>query len=80
VRIAETQVECALDELVSSGVLQSANRMDIESLLNPEEESVGALNETTHEKIFQAVLDTQEAAQEVGGDRDPWFPLDLLTT
>jgi hypothetical protein len=70
VRIAETQVECTVDKLVSSGVLQSANRMDIESLLNLEEESVGALNETTDEEIFQAVLDAQEAAQDDGGDGD----------
>jgi hypothetical protein len=36
---AERQVEEALDELVAIGVLQTGNRMDIESLLNPAGES-----------------------------------------
>jgi hypothetical protein len=66
VRTAEGQVKHALDELVSSGVLQPADRMDIESLLNAEEESVGALDETRYEEILWAVMDTHKTAQEDG--------------
>ncbi len=67
---AERQVEIALDELVGTGALQTKNRMDIESLLNPIGES-HALTETSDKEIFQAVIDGIEARENVeinGGD------------
>jgi hypothetical protein len=53
----EKQVEAALDELVSMGVLQASNRMDIDTLLNPVDES-RVMDETTDEEIYQAIMDT----------------------
>jgi hypothetical protein len=58
-KFAERGVECALDELVSIRVLQPADRMDIESLLNPKKKLCRALDKTTDEVIYQAVLDAQ---------------------
>jgi hypothetical protein len=69
----EKQVEATLDELVSMGVLQVSNRMDINTLLNPVDESQ-VMDETTDEEIYQAVMDTQEAQENTiinGGDGDP---------
>jgi hypothetical protein len=53
---AEQQVEAALDELVATGALQRANRMDIDSLLNPLGESL-VLTEVSDKEIYQAVID-----------------------
>jgi hypothetical protein len=47
----EKQVEATLDELVSIGVLQVSNRMDINTLLNPVDESQ-VMDETTDEEIY----------------------------
>ena len=69
---AENQLKHALDDLVSTGALQTQNRMDIESLLNPANE-VPFTNETTDEEIFQAVMEAQKAHEEGlinGGDDD----------
>lgn len=72
VTIAEKQLESTLDELVSTGVLQASNRMDIEGLLNSADES-HVIDETTDEEICQAVLDARKAQEEGpinGGDND----------
>ena len=72
VTIVEKQLESALDELVSTGALQASNRMDIEALLNPADES-HVIDETTDEEICQAVLDARKAQEEGpinGGDND----------
>jgi hypothetical protein len=67
---AEKWVKHALDELESTGVLQTHNRMDIDGLLNP----VGKdqdLDNVTDEEICQAVLDAHKAREEAdinGGD------------
>ena len=70
---AEELVVTALDDLVSTGVLQKDNRMDIEALLNPVEESQ-AMDGTTDEEIYRAVLaakKAQELAEVNQGDDDP---------
>lgn len=61
---AERQVEAALDDLVATGALQRANRMDIESLLNPEGES-HLLTETSDREIYQAVIDAITARDNI---------------
>jgi hypothetical protein len=69
---AEKQVEQVLDGLVSRGILQKSNRMDIEALLNPIEESQ-AIDKTTDEEIYSAVQNAREAqelAEVNGGDDD----------
>ena len=65
---AEDRLRRALDDLEQTGVLQSKNRMDIETLLNPPEES-WTMDVTTDEEICQAVLAAHKA-QEEGGDDD----------
>ena len=68
----ENELRCALNDLEETGVLQSKNRMDIEALLNPPEES-WVMEETTDEEICQAVLAAQNAQEEGpinGGDDD----------
>lgn len=70
---AEKQVEAALDNLVATGVLQKYNRMDIEALLNPVDESQ-VMDETTDEEICRAVLamkNARELAEVNQGDDDP---------
>ena len=67
---AEKQVEAALDDLVAMGALQGKNRMDIESLLNPADESQ-VLTGTSDEDIYQAVIDSIAARENIeinGGD------------
>lgn len=59
---AERQVEVALDDLVATGVLQKENRMEIDSLLNPEGESQ-TLTETSDKEIYQAVMDAVKARE-----------------
>ena len=66
----EQQVEIALDDLVATGTLQTKNRMDINSLLNPEGECQ-VLTETSDEEIYQAIMDSIEARENIeisGGD------------
>ena len=53
--MAENKLRLALDDLEVTGILQSKNRMDIEALLNPPEES-RMMEATTDEEICQAVL------------------------
>jgi hypothetical protein len=59
-------VEAALDELVLTGVPQVSNRMDINTLLNPVDESQ-VMDETTDEEIsreiYQAVMDAQQVQE-----------------
>lgn len=67
---AESEVESALDELMSTGALQQCNRMDIEQLLNPVDESQ-VIEEVSDEEICKAVLDARKAREEAvtsGGD------------
>lgn len=67
---AERQVEIALDDLVATGALQTRNRMDINSLLNPEGESQ-IMTETSDKEIYHAVMDAFEARENIetnGGD------------
>ena len=67
---AERQVEAALDDLVATGALQQTNRMDIESLLNPEGES-HVLTETSDREIYEAVMGAIKACENIdinGGD------------
>ena len=79
---AERQVEEALDELVATGALQTENRMDIDSLLNPAGES-DVLTETSDQEIYEAVVDAIRARENVdinGGDdvdNDPIEPLPM---
>ena len=56
---AEKDLTAALDCLEATGILQRLNRMDIEALLNPPEES-SMMDDTTDEEIFQAVMDVKE--------------------
>ncbi len=68
----EKQVEESLDDLQGTGLLQSHNRMDIKSLLNPEIENMD-IEETTDKDIFDAVMASQSADESVdenGGDVD----------
>jgi hypothetical protein len=75
---AERQVEDAIDNLVTTGALQKTNRMDIESLLNPEGES-HVLTESSDTEIYQAVIDAIEACENIdingGDDVDDDVPL-----
>ncbi|KAI9057990.1 DDE-domain-containing protein [Trametes sanguinea] len=57
---AEKAVEQALDSLVVTGALQTANRMDINSLLNPQVETE-VFSEVSEEDIFEAVQVAQNA-------------------
>ncbi|KIL66716.1 hypothetical protein M378DRAFT_74681 [Amanita muscaria Koide BX008] len=62
VTVVEQAVVIALDGLTERGPLHRSNRMDIESLLNPAEESV-IIDGTTDQEIYQAVMDALEAEQ-----------------
>jgi hypothetical protein len=73
---AEKQVESALNKLELTGVLQASNRMNIEALLNPVDESQ-VMDETTDEDICQAVLDAKEDGR--GDDTDDAFIEPCLT-
>ena len=67
---AERQVEEAIDELVMRGALQTRNRMDIKSLLNPAGESQ-ILMEASDKEIYLAVIDAITAHENIdviGGD------------
>ena len=70
---AEKLVKDALDELEKTGALQSSNRMSLEALLNPVDESI-TITDTTDEEIFEAVMGAKkvrEAAATAGiGDHD----------
>jgi hypothetical protein len=64
------QVKFALNNLVSRGVLQWWNRMDIKTLLNPHSESY-VLIEANDEDIYHAVTDAMGACKMMdknGGD------------
>ncbi|KAG5337003.1 hypothetical protein C0989_011212 [Termitomyces sp. Mn162] len=60
---AEKEVEEALDQLQSTGVLQSRNRMTIEALLNPTDE-IYHMEQATDEDICQAVLAARKARED----------------
>jgi hypothetical protein len=53
---AEMAVVAALDDLTARGILHTRNRMDLENLLNPIEESLD-IEETLEEDIFEAVME-----------------------
>jgi DDE superfamily endonuclease len=59
---AEQRVESALDELELTGALQRANRMDINTLLNPANESQ-LLDDTSDQEICKAVQDSRKEAE-----------------
>lgn len=61
---AEKQVEVALDDLVTTGVLQKSNQMDIESLFNPAGES-HVLMEGSDCQIYQSVMDAMVACENI---------------
>lgn len=65
---AESKLRSSLDDLEVTGILQCKNRMDIEALLNPPEES-WMMDATTDEEICQTVLATCNE-QEGGGCDD----------
>ena len=65
---AKNELICALDDSESIGVLQKANRMDLEDLLNPPEES--RMEDATDEEICQAVLATCNSQEEGPMDGD----------
>jgi hypothetical protein len=52
---AKKLVEVALDDLVSTGALQSLNQMSINALLNPTDE-LNMLDDVTKEEIYDAVM------------------------
>ena len=58
----EQHVKSALDELESTGALQRANRMDINTLLNPAHESQ-LLDDTLDQDIFEAVRGSRKEAK-----------------
>jgi len=60
---AEDALQCALDDLERTGVLQKKNGMDINELLNPPEESQ-MMDDTTVKEICQAVLAAHKAQEE----------------
>jgi hypothetical protein len=69
---AENQLQAVLDDLKSTGGLQSANRMDIEDLLNPTDEST-IIDDATDAEIYQAVMDLRNAQEQAlinGGNDD----------
>jgi hypothetical protein len=60
----EHSVEVAMDDLQSRGVLQNCNRMDINSLLNPEIER-NSICDTTDEEICKAVMTAWNVGEDV---------------
>lgn len=69
IKQAENTVNAALDGLVATGVLQATNRMDIESLLNPQVETA-VVSETSEEEIFSAVRSLREGENDDVSDDD----------
>ena len=55
IKSAEQKVECALNGLEQTGVLQRTNRLGLDDLLNPEPERQ-VVEHTTDEEIFHAVM------------------------
>ena len=67
---AENQLQTALNDLERTSSLQRQNIMDIETLLNPPDESV-IIDDATDDEIYQAVMDAQwvqDACLINGGD------------
>ncbi|KAI0761210.1 hypothetical protein BD413DRAFT_495812 [Trametes elegans] len=68
---AEKAVKQALDSLVMTGALQTTNRMDINSLLNPQVKTE-VFSEVSEEEIFEAVQvarnasDNGDASDDIG--------------
>ena len=67
--MVENKLIRALDDLEATGVLQSENRMDLEALLNPPEES--RMEGMTDEEICRAVLAARGSQEEGSMDDDP---------
>ena len=66
---AEQHVESALNELESTGALQHANRMGINMLLNPADESK-LLDDMSDQEICKAVQDLRKEAETPIDNRD----------
>jgi len=62
------QLQAVLDTLESTGSLQKEKRMDIETLLNPADEST-IIDEVTDKDIYQAVMDLWEAQEHALANR-----------
>jgi hypothetical protein len=77
----EKTVTAALNDLVATGALQARNRMDIENLLNPAEESQN-MQETSDKEIFDAVMECRKARENApitgGDDVDDTSPCEPL--
>jgi hypothetical protein len=69
IALAEQQVNDALDALVETGALQRGNRMDIEALLNPADETA-LIDETTNIEIFEAVMGARKKREDGTGSDD----------
>jgi hypothetical protein len=69
IALAEQQVNDALDALVETGALQRGNRMDIEALLNPADETA-LIDETTDIEIFEAVMGARKKREDSTGSDD----------
>lgn len=69
----ENLVTAALDDLMSRGVLQISNRMSIEEILNPLDES-NNMDGATDDEIYNAVMASkaqrENAAANMVGDND----------
>jgi hypothetical protein len=79
---SENLVTAALDDLALRGVLQASNRMTVEELLNPLDEST-SMDKVTDEEIYKAVMDSKAerenaAANDIGDDDvDDNAPIEL---
>ena len=80
--LAENLVTVAMDGLASRGVFQASNRMTIEELLNPLDESTN-MDGATDEEIYKAVIHSRAqcenaAANDIGdNDVNDDTPIDL---
>ncbi len=70
---AEKDIEEALEGLATRGMLQKGNRMCIDALLNPADESQ-VIDETTEEDICQAVLEARKEREQACNDDAPANP------
>jgi hypothetical protein len=71
IAMVEDTLRCVLDDLEETGILQRKNRMDVEALLNPLEESQ-TMDDTTDEEICRAVLAAHKAQEGglISGEED----------
>lgn len=62
IAMVEDTLRCVLDDLEETGILQRKNRMDVEALLNPLEES-WTMDDMTDEEICCAMLAAHKAQE-----------------